>query len=116
MKWQPTPVFLLGKSHGQRSIVHGVSKNWMQLSMHAHTKPSIFSGTLGQTVNMLTDNGLGLEVTLSGYLHVLQGNLSVHSSTDSEITGISWRRWEQVTRAGGGWMKLHRLTVHHPHS
>jgi len=30
--WQPTPVFLLGKSHGQRSLVdlvHGVS--------HGHT-------------------------------------------------------------------------------
>ena len=29
-KWQPTPVFLLGKSHGQRrvcwAIVHGVTK------------------------------------------------------------------------------------------
>ena len=25
-KWQPTPVFLPGKSHGQRAIVHGVAK------------------------------------------------------------------------------------------
>ena len=35
-KWQPTPVFLPGKSHGQRSllgyIVHGVAKSQMQLS------------------------------------------------------------------------------------
>ena len=23
-KWQPTPVLLLGKSHGRRSLVHGV--------------------------------------------------------------------------------------------
>ena len=34
-KWQPTPVFFLGKFHGQRSpadyIVHGVSKNWTRL-------------------------------------------------------------------------------------
>ena len=33
--WQPTPVFLPGKSHGQRSlgaIVHGVAKSWIQLS------------------------------------------------------------------------------------
>ena len=32
-KWQPTPVFLTGKSHGQRSlvgyIVHRVAKNWV---------------------------------------------------------------------------------------
>ena len=30
-KWQPTPVFLLGKSHGWRSLVdyiHGVAKSW----------------------------------------------------------------------------------------
>ena len=30
-KWQPTPVFLLGKSHGQRCLVgytvHGVTKS-----------------------------------------------------------------------------------------
>jgi len=29
-KWQPTPLFLPGKSHGQRSLratVHGVAKN-----------------------------------------------------------------------------------------
>ena len=35
-KWQPTPVFLPGESHGQRSLagftVHGVAKNWTRLS------------------------------------------------------------------------------------
>ena len=35
-KWQPTPVFMPGKSHRQEipwwAIVHGVTKNWMQLS------------------------------------------------------------------------------------
>ena len=35
-KWQPSPVFLPGKSHGQRSllgyIVRGVAKNWTWLS------------------------------------------------------------------------------------
>jgi len=38
--WQPTPVFLPGESHGQRSLVaavHRVAKNWIQLSMHAGT-------------------------------------------------------------------------------
>ena len=44
-KWQPTPVFLPGKSHGQRSLagyqsnppdssVHGVIKSQTRLSMH----------------------------------------------------------------------------------
>ena len=35
---QPTPVFLPGESHGQRSLescVHGVTKNWTRLK-HAH--------------------------------------------------------------------------------
>ena len=29
--WQPTPVFLSGESHGQRSLatVHRVAKNWV---------------------------------------------------------------------------------------
>ena len=34
-KWQPTPVFLPGESHGQRSLqakVHGVTKRYIQLS------------------------------------------------------------------------------------
>ena len=38
-KWQPTPVSLLGKCHGQRSLeatVHGVAKSRTQLSIHAH--------------------------------------------------------------------------------
>ena len=40
-KWQPTPVFLPGKSHGQSSLAgywaHGVAKSWAQLSVWAHT-------------------------------------------------------------------------------
>jgi len=42
-KWQSTPVFLLGESCGQRSLVgytaHRVAKNWTWLSdTHTHTK------------------------------------------------------------------------------
>ena len=39
MKWQPTPVFLPGKSHGQRSLVSYSPwgrKSWTQLSKQAH--------------------------------------------------------------------------------
>ena len=39
-KWQPTPVFLPGKSHGQRSqvgYIHGVTKSQTQLSARTHT-------------------------------------------------------------------------------
>ena len=39
-KWLPNPVFLHGKSHGQRSLVwdtpYRVTKTQTQLSMHAH--------------------------------------------------------------------------------
>ena len=39
VKWQPTPVFLPGKFHGQSSLAgcsHGVAKSWTQLSTHAY--------------------------------------------------------------------------------
>ena len=39
-KWQPTPVFLPEKFHGQRNLwvtVHGVAWNWTRLCMHQHT-------------------------------------------------------------------------------
>ena len=38
-KWQPTPVFLSGKSMERRALwatVHGVAKSWTWLSMHMH--------------------------------------------------------------------------------
>ena len=56
-KWKPTPVFLLGKSHGQRSlqwtIVHRVTKIRISLrdSMHAHWL--VFSAK-GKTPNILS--------------------------------------------------------------
>ena len=35
-KWQPTPVFLPGKPHGQRNLVysHGITNSWTWLSIH----------------------------------------------------------------------------------
>ena len=39
-EWQPTPVLLLGKSHGQRSPVGYTPwgrKSWTQLSLHLCT-------------------------------------------------------------------------------
>ena len=44
--WQPTPVFLPGESHGQRSLVmgysHGVTKSRTQLSDLAHVHTCMF--------------------------------------------------------------------------
>ena len=35
-KWQPTPVFLLGLSHGQKSLESYSPKSWTRLSNWAH--------------------------------------------------------------------------------
>ena len=44
-KWQPTPVFLLGKLYGQRwATVHGVSEIWTQLSDHSDSTSLAFPG------------------------------------------------------------------------
>ena len=47
-KQQPTPVFLPGKSHGQRSLedysLFGVTKSWTQLSDRAHAYFPILFG------------------------------------------------------------------------
>ena len=45
-EWLPTPVFLPGGSHGQRSLVgysHGVSKSWTRLSDFTFTLSCINS-------------------------------------------------------------------------
>ena len=38
-KWQLTPVFLPGQSHGQRTLagyIHGVTKSWTRLTEHLY--------------------------------------------------------------------------------
>ena len=35
-EWQPSPVFLPGKFHGQRTPVHGVTKSQTRLNTHTH--------------------------------------------------------------------------------
>ena len=59
-KWQPTPVFLPGKFHGQRSLAGyspRFSKSWTQLSTSTHrptecttprTRPNVICGHWGQ--------------------------------------------------------------------
>ena len=46
-EWLPTPVFLTGEFHEQRSlagyIVHGVSKSQIGLSTHTHTYTGLHS-------------------------------------------------------------------------
>ena len=54
-KWQPTPVFLLRQSHGQRCLaghtVHGVTKSWTLLSTHNQKQCKI--KTLGNNYQLL---------------------------------------------------------------
>ena len=58
-KWQPIPVFLLGKSHGQRSLaVHWVAKNQTRLSTYActrcwHSVPRALLVSLTKTLQIL---------------------------------------------------------------
>ena len=52
-KWQPTPVLLLGKSHGQRSwwaAVHGVTKSQTQLNTHSEISKLQPSGPINLSV------------------------------------------------------------------
>ena len=53
-KWQPTPVFLPWKSHGQRrtwwATVHGVSKSQMLLNTEGHTHNTVFHTLYGHLI------------------------------------------------------------------
>ena len=62
--WQPTPMFLPGESHGQRSLVatvHGVTKSqtWLKwLSMHAYTHmptPTLYQKKMGWREGAMSD-------------------------------------------------------------
>ena len=47
--WQPIPVLLPGKFHGQKSLaVHGVTKSQTQLSAHTHTPVFLPEKSYGQ--------------------------------------------------------------------
>ena len=51
-KWQPTPVFLPGKSHGQRGLVatgHGVAKSWTTPKSKLCQNPAPANDTCGFT-------------------------------------------------------------------
>ena len=55
-QWQPTPVFLPGESHGQRSLVgtvHEVTKSLTQLSDY-HSFLSLGRGRASPTIQYLT--------------------------------------------------------------
>ena len=70
MPWsrQPTPVFLPGKFHGQRSMaatVHGVTKSWTQRSVYTHTHTHTHTHTGGDES---TQRGNWLRIIVSEIL------------------------------------------------
>ena len=87
-KWQPTPVFLLGESHGQRSLVgyspRGRKESDMTKQLHFHFlyhlshHPSHVH--IHNTSKWRTQNGVSAEVVLyfSGHLGVFLLLLTLH--------------------------------------
>ena len=75
-RWQPTPVFLPGKSHGQRSlagyIVHRVAKSQTQVSNRAHPQEVLVIARLTE-VNLGSGWSPGFK---EGCLHWLPTQLS----------------------------------------
>ena len=61
-KWQPTPVFLLGKSHGQKSVASYSSQGLKEsdttegLSAHTYTppKPSLLNNMVHSSKNLIS--------------------------------------------------------------
>ena len=75
-KWQPAPIFLLGKSHGQRSLGWLQStglQSWTRLSAYAHTHTN-------------TDAYEGVLV-----LHVVWDEGSLPGEVAFEISGPFWQ-------------------------
>ena len=53
-KWQPTPVFLLGESHGQRSLAgyHPRGLRESDMTEHAHTQPKVIQPVISRFVSV----------------------------------------------------------------
>ena len=74
-EWQPTPVFLPGESHGQRSwqaIVHGVAKNQTRLK--------------GLRIHACKEGTLGTMINISGRLRL---KITFDQRRTSELTHLS---------------------------
>ena len=98
-KWQSTPVFLPGKSHGHQNLVgyvHGVSKSWTQLS--DQTTCWLYSH---QTLGLLPSF---LFTLISEYFHPFHCFFAQDSPRPLVITSTfqdnqNWRRKERKVKA-----------------
>ena len=90
-KWQPAPVLLPGKSHGQRSLVD--YRQWsckgLDMTKHTHRHPSwTFRESSGSRFDGLTkDIDLSIEMWMGGYPNA---NNREASRTWVWLWGFSW--------------------------
>ena len=117
-KWQPTPVFLSGKSHGQRSLTgynHGVTKmldTTQQLNNSNITLPAI---EYGSSTNTPLKN-------IKRYFFKVKKRYP--SSKISETCALSylfqhysqWPRYRNNLRAHHRWMDKNVYTLKHTHT
>ena len=84
-KWQPTLVFLPGKSHGWRSLVgytgHGVAKSWTQLSDFTHSGEKWQVNT--EAASLLSEITGVRQQSQAAFHGVGPGNLQLASCTDA---------------------------------
>ena len=86
-KWQPTPVFLPGKSHGQRSLVgyrgpwwatvYGVTKSqtWLSTWAHTHILTRVTACWRSKSVD------IGIEA---------QSEKAIHFSLERTVEALKW--------------------------
>ena len=88
-KWQPTPGFLLGESHGEAwwATVHGVAKSWTQLSNFTYLL----------TYYLLIHELWGFPGGASGKEPTCQCRRHKRHGFDSWVRKIPWRRAWQPT-------------------
>ena len=88
--WQPTPIFLPGESHGQRSLVDyspSVAKNsiWLKwVSMHTGTAFVINIWVIRALVEEISEKVPPLSATLPPRLYHIEGLFWFHLSCVSE--------------------------------
>ena len=116
-KWQPTPVFLPGESHGQRSLVGyspRVAKNWTRLSDFTFTygtplQYSCLENPMGGGAWWAAVHGFGKsrarlsDFTFTFHFHALEKEMTTHSSA------LAWRIPGTGKPGGLLSMGLHRV-------
>ena len=112
-KWQPTPVFLPGKSHGQRSLAataHGVTKSHTRLNIWA----SVQKWLIIKLISMFRDLPFNFVQTLftivlwcSCWLCLLRGNIVSYLGTARATLRSLKSAWK--------WFQIPKKSTHSEH-